>query len=44
VKLVQFPAATTVIEVGAGLAVLVFVVWSVVGLRNRRMPAAADAA
>ena len=43
VKLVQLPAATTVIEVGAGFAVLVFVVWSVIGFRNRRVPAA-DAA
>jgi uncharacterized membrane protein YfcA len=43
VKLVKFPAATTVIEVGAGFAVVVFAVWSVVGLRNRRVPAA-DAA
>ena len=43
VKLVQLPAATTVIEVGAGFAVLVFAVWSVIGFRNRRVPAA-DAA
>jgi uncharacterized protein len=43
VKLVEFPAATTIIEVGIGFAVLVFAVWSFIGLRNRRVPAA-DAA
>jgi uncharacterized membrane protein YfcA len=39
VKLVKFPAATTIIEVGAGFAALVFIVWSVVELRTRRLPA-----
>jgi hypothetical protein len=43
VKIVQLPAATTIIEVGAGFAAVVFLVWSVVGIRNRRLPAA-DAA
>jgi hypothetical protein len=43
VKLVKFPAATTIIEVGAGVAAVVFLVWSIVGIRNRRLPAA-DAA
>ena len=36
VKLVDVPAATTIIEVGAGLAALTFVVWSVRGLQARR--------
>ena len=36
VKLVELPAATTIIEVGAGIAVLVFLVWSVRGLQARR--------
>ena len=43
VRLVKFPAATTIVEVGAGVAALVFIVWSVVSIRNRRLPAA-DAA
>jgi uncharacterized protein len=43
VKIVKFPAATTIVEVGAGFALLVFLAWSVVGIRNRRLPAA-DAA
>jgi uncharacterized membrane protein YfcA len=36
VKLVELPGATTIIEVGAAIAVLVFLVWSVRGLQARR--------
>jgi hypothetical protein len=43
VKIVQLPAATTIIEVGAGFAAVVFVVWSIVAMRNHRLPTA-DAA
>ena len=38
VKLVKLPAATTIIEVGAGLACVVFIVWSIRGLQARRVP------
>jgi hypothetical protein len=36
VKLVEIPGSTTIIEVGAALAALVFLVWSVRGLQARR--------
>jgi uncharacterized membrane protein YfcA len=39
VKLVAFPAATTIIVVGAGVAAAVFAVWSIRGLLARRVPA-----
>jgi uncharacterized membrane protein YfcA len=39
VKLAKIPDATTIIEVGAGIAVLVFAVWSFRGLQARRVPA-----
>jgi uncharacterized protein len=44
IKLVKVPAATTIIEVGAGIAAIVFLVWSIRGLQARRNLAAADAA
>ena len=44
VKLVELPAATTIIEVGAGIALLVFLIWSIRGLQARKNVAAADAA
>src|SRR5579885_2480581 len=36
VKLAKLPAATTFIEVGAGVAVLVFLIWSIRGIQTRR--------
>jgi uncharacterized membrane protein YfcA len=44
IKLVELPAATTIVEIGAGIAVLVFLIWSVRGLQARKSVAAADAA
>jgi uncharacterized membrane protein YfcA len=44
VKLVELPAATTIIEVGAGIAALVFVTWSIRGLLARKSVPAPDAA
>jgi hypothetical protein len=37
IKLAGVPAATTIIEVGAALGVALFVVWSIVELRRRRV-------
>jgi uncharacterized membrane protein YfcA len=39
IKLVKVPAANTIIIVGAVVALIVFVTWSVVVLRQRRVPA-----
>jgi uncharacterized membrane protein YfcA len=39
IKLVEVPAATTIIEVCVGLGAVVFVVWSVRQLQQRRLPA-----
>jgi uncharacterized membrane protein YfcA len=39
VKLVEVPGATTIVEVGAGVAALVFAVWSIRGFFTRRVPA-----
>jgi uncharacterized membrane protein YfcA len=41
-KLVDFPAATTIIEVGVGAGALVFLAWGVAELRSRRLAPAAD--
>ncbi len=38
VKLVELPAATTIIEVGAGAGVLALALWSARELRQRRIP------
>jgi hypothetical protein len=37
VKLVEFPAATTIIEVGGGIGILVIAAWSVREVRHRRV-------
>jgi uncharacterized protein len=42
VKLVELPAATTIIEVGVGAGALVFVAWGAAQLRARRLAPAAD--
>jgi uncharacterized membrane protein YfcA len=39
IKLVEVPAATTIIEVSVGLGAIVFVVWSIRQLQQRRLPA-----
>jgi uncharacterized membrane protein YfcA len=39
IKLVKLPAADTIVEVGAGLSVAALVLWSVLMLRTRRIPA-----
>ena len=39
IKLLELPAATTIIEVGAALAVLILGAWSVHALTRRRIPA-----
>jgi uncharacterized membrane protein YfcA len=44
VKLVKLPSANTVIEVGAGIAVVVFVVWSIRAMLDRRDVPTPDAA
>src|SRR3954470_225842 len=44
VKLLELPAATTIIEDGAGPAVVVFGIWSIRGLQARKNVPAADAA
>ncbi|HZT15245.1 MAG TPA: sulfite exporter TauE/SafE family protein [Gaiellaceae bacterium] len=44
VKLVELPAATTIIEVGAGAGVLALALWSARELRQRRVPAREPAA
>ncbi len=36
VKLAKLPAATTIIEVGAGVAAVVFLIWSIRGIQARR--------
>ena len=41
IKLVELPAATTIIEVGVALGAVVFLVWSTRLLLNRREPAPA---
>ena len=41
IKLVEVPAATTIIEVGVALGALVFIVWTTRLLLNRREPAPA---
>jgi hypothetical protein len=37
IKLVEFPAATTIIEVGGGIGILVIAAWSVREVRHRRV-------
>jgi len=44
VKLVEVPAATTIIEVGAGVATVTFLIWSIRGLLARRDLPATDPA
>jgi uncharacterized protein len=39
IKLVKLPAANTIVEVGAGLSVAALILWSVLMLRTRRVPA-----
>jgi hypothetical protein len=39
IKLVEVPAATTIIEAGVGLGAVLFVVWSIRQLQQRRVPA-----
>jgi uncharacterized membrane protein YfcA len=39
IKLVEVPAATTIIEVGVGLGAVALVVWSIRQLQQRRLPA-----
>ena len=39
IKLVKLPAADTIVEVGAGLSVAALILWSVLMLRTRRVPA-----
>jgi hypothetical protein len=38
IKLVEVPAATTIIEVCVGVGAVVFVVWSIRQLQQRRLP------
>jgi uncharacterized membrane protein YfcA len=42
VKLLELPAATTIVEVGVGAGALVFIVWGAAELRSRRLAPAAD--
>jgi uncharacterized membrane protein YfcA len=42
IKLVELPAATTIIEVGVGAGALVFLAWGAAELRARRLAPAAD--
>jgi hypothetical protein len=44
VKLAKIPSATTIIEVGAGIGLLVFLVWSIRGFQARKALPASDAA
>jgi hypothetical protein len=44
VKLAKIPSATTIIEVGAGNGLLVFLVWSIRGFQARKALPASDAA
>jgi hypothetical protein len=39
IKLVEVPAATTIIEAGVGLGAVLFAVWSIRQLQQRRVPA-----
>jgi tRNA1(Val) A37 N6-methylase TrmN6 len=39
IKLVEVPAATTIIEVGVGLGAVALVVWSIRQVQQRRLPA-----
>jgi uncharacterized membrane protein YfcA len=44
VKLAKIPSATTIIEAGAGVGILVFLIWSIRGLQARKALPAGDAA